>query len=148
MLTNSSSAKAASAANLLSELVPVILQGVQFSIISQNNLSTTQFFIMIVIDRPGKITMSALAKRMQMSLPRATGLVNRLIKQDLLERNTTLEDRRLVIVSLTAKGKKLIESYKKLIRNRWQEVLEGMNNRDISTFSSFVKKLLTKVKMP
>jgi DNA-binding MarR family transcriptional regulator len=54
----------------------------------------------------GDCTMGVLARRLHISLGAATGLVDRLIQQDLLQRAPDPNDRRIVRLQLTERGRR------------------------------------------
>ncbi len=52
--------------------------------------------------------MSELAQSLEISRPAATGLIDRLIAQRLVRRESLQEDRRTIKVSITPKGRKIV----------------------------------------
>ncbi|KXK50231.1 MAG: MarR family transcriptional regulator [Chloroflexi bacterium] len=54
------------------------------------------------------VTISELAERLQIKHQSAVGLVNRLVAQDLVVRQSATEDRRQVYITLTSRGSELL----------------------------------------
>ena len=73
------------------------------------NLTHAQLNILhILVDNdPDPVSASELKERMIVSNPDITRLVDRLVKKDLVCRNTCTENRRKIDVSLTESGRKL-----------------------------------------
>jgi DNA-binding MarR family transcriptional regulator len=72
-------------------------------------VSMAQVNILYTLHRSGEMPMSRLAELLNVSLSNATGLIDRLEERGYLERTRVPEDRRVVIVRLTAGGVQLID---------------------------------------
>jgi len=81
---------------------------------------------------PGKerITIGELAERLHVVHHSAVGLVDRLVAHDLMARETGLEDRRQVYVTLTARGNEILQS------------LTSAHQREIRRLAPHLKSLL------
>lgn len=85
--------------------------------------TTTQCYTLLEIDKTGTITMNELSERMNLNSSTMTRILDNLVRDGYIERQKSPEDRRLVLVSLSEKGKasagKLNDSvngyYKKVI---------------------------------
>lgn len=80
---------------------------------AQTEMSMPQFFCLWIISKCGKQRMSDLAANLALSYASATNLINRLSESGLVNRYDDPEDRRVVIVELSEKGKELTESIRK-----------------------------------
>ncbi len=67
------------------------------------------FVIFDVMDHPGT-SVKDIATRIQLDSPAITGLIDRLVKEDLVERKEDPEDRRSLKIYLTEKGQELVHS--------------------------------------
>lgn len=72
-------------------------------------VSMAQVNILYTLHRSGQMPMSRLADVLNVSLSSATGLIDRLEERGYLERTRVPEDRRVVLVSLTAAGAQLLD---------------------------------------
>lgn len=79
-------------------------------------------------------TVGELAERLQLKHHSAVGLVDRLVKRQLVRRRTSTEDRRRIEVQLTARGEALIERLSTVhlrelrqLRPELQRLLEATN---------------------
>lgn len=93
------------------ELLPRMLQGIarrESNYLSRGKISIPQLSVLGHLSRGGEIPMNELARVLGVSRPAATGLVDRLIAQGLAARRGDPEDRRVVRVNLTAKGRNVL----------------------------------------
>ena len=118
----------------IAQLMPMIIQGVQLDFFVKRGTTQTQFLVLIAIHGYGRCTMGMLAKRMQVSMPTATGIISRLVRNGLVRRFPHPKDRRQVIVELTAKGQAFIRDFQGVIRRRWEEVLKSLRLRELEAF--------------
>jgi DNA-binding MarR family transcriptional regulator len=68
-------------------------------------ISMSQLHVMHLLDRHGDIPMSRLAELVDVSLSNATGLIDRLEERGYVERIRVANDRRVVLVRITAAGR-------------------------------------------
>ena len=76
------------------------------------SVSKTELLSMLIVDRYGEVIMSQISDYINAPLRTTTGLVNRLVKSGYLRRERSEEDRRIVAIQLTDKGKKLMTEVK------------------------------------
>lgn len=80
--------------------------------LTPGNLSFPQFFLLGALCHGEALTMSQIAARMRHTTAAATGLVDRLEKIGYVERSHSSDDRRKVIVTITAHGVSLVTRIK------------------------------------
>jgi DNA-binding MarR family transcriptional regulator len=89
------------------------------------------------------MTMTDIARKMGHSTAAATGLVDRMEKLGYLERTHALEDRRKVMVRVTAKGNELVNqlrgSLAQLVANAMQETSSTDAASFLTNFPSAAK---------
>ena len=73
-------------------------------------LTPSQFEILTVLSEEGEIPLSRLSERLCCACSNVTGIVDRLERDGLVKRERSLEDRRVIQLALTEKGRKLWES--------------------------------------
>lgn len=76
--------------------------------LAPGNVSFPQFFLLAFLDQKEVATMSAIAQKMGHTTAAASGLVARLESHDYVVRSSAREDRRKVMVCITAKGTALV----------------------------------------
>ncbi len=86
--------------------------------LAPGNVSFPQFFLLGALCREHALTMSEIAAKMRHTTAAATGLVDRLEKIGYVERSHSHDDRRKVLVKITAHGVALVSRIKEdMIRN-------------------------------
>ncbi len=71
-------------------------------------LSMAQLNILYTLQRCGEMPMSRLAEMLNVSLSNATGLIDRIEERGLIERTRVPEDRRIVLIRVTAAGERML----------------------------------------
>ena len=67
--------------------------------------------------------------------------VNNLVKKGYIERVRSKEDRRVVLVSLTEKGKKAYQHHKRFHEEMIQSLLKGLSDQEINTLVTALTNL-------
>lgn len=92
--------------------------------------STLQLRVLLVVDRHGPLNLSSLADRLELSVPSASRLVDRLVGAGLVARGVAAHSRREVALSPTAKGRRALERLRVSRRRAIGRVLDTMEPRD------------------
>jgi len=95
--------------------------------LNKGNVSFPQFFLLTYLSSEEFLTMSDIAKKMGHSTAAATGLVDRLEKLAYVERVHAAEDRRKIMVRITAKGVELVSKMRTEIATDLAGILAGMD---------------------
>jgi len=95
--------------------------------LNKGNISFPQFFLLTYLSSEEYLTMSDIAKKMGHSTAAATGLVDRLEKLTYVERTHASEDRRKIMVRITAKGVELVSKMRSEIAIDLAGILAGMD---------------------
>jgi DNA-binding MarR family transcriptional regulator len=90
---------------------------------ARHGLTPQRYILLLMIkgaaDRSERSTVTELSKRMQLAQPTVTELVGRTVRAGLIRRTASAEDRRVVHLSLTAKGERsLVRSFTDLDAER------------------------------
>lgn len=85
--------------------------------------------------------MSAVAKLLSVTVGTLTIAVNNLVKKGYIDRVRSKEDRRVVLVSLTEKGKKAYQHHKRFHEEMIQSLLKGLSEQEISTLVTALTNL-------
>ncbi len=97
-------------------------------------ISLGQYTLLTVLDEFGEAPMGDVAKEMGLSLGGLTGLVDRVIGMGFVERFRIPEDRRIVKVGLTAKGRETLQAILDVDREFAASVLSQLTEEEIQTF--------------
>lgn len=89
----------------------------------------------------GTVTMTAMAKRLQITKQHATKKVNRLVELNYVERIFDLSDRRLVKVKVTKEGEKFAEDFLEKEAGGLRALIEKMEVQEQEDFTKAIKTL-------
>lgn len=85
--------------------------------------------------------MSELARELGITMGAATSIVDRLIKAGLVNRERSTEDRRLVLVSLSKKGRRMMEEVRKIALGLITKLLSRLSAKEREAFLSAYEKM-------
>lgn len=91
--------------------------------------------------RPYALPATGLAKETGLSSGAMTNRVDRLEDRGLVSRSTDKSDRRAVIVSLTPKGRRIIDDAIQLRLDAADESLQGLSDQEIGNLASLLRKV-------
>lgn len=107
---------------LFRELLPTVPQDVL-----SLDITMPQFKILLVLYVGGSTRMSDIASRLDVTLPTATSLVDRLVEKHYVAREDDPDDRRVVLCHLSEQGEAALGRIWHLARARCHELLEAMD---------------------
>ena len=93
------------------ELLPQLMRGVtryESNALSRGTITLPQLWAMECVSRRDGCSMHELARALNVSRPAATGLMDRLVANGLARRTGDVQDRRVVRVTITAKGRHIV----------------------------------------
>lgn len=110
--------------------------------LNRSNLSYPQFFLLTYLSSEESLTMTDIAKKMGHSTAAATGLVDRIEKLGYVERAHASDDRRKIMVRITAKGLKIVAHMRKEISIDLAGILSSMDE-DGAAIMEHTKRSIT-----
>ena len=108
---------------------------------AHDSLNHSHFQIMVVLKENGKLSISDVAKRLLISTPNMTKLINKLIDEEMIERIPDKKDRRIINIDLTEKGKKYLESKFKHVQSTLKERLSTLPDGQLNKLNSSLENL-------
>ena len=105
------------------------------------DLTTPQLKVVLLLYLNGQARMSELASSLGVSLATATGIIDRLVDRDIVERENSREDRRVVVCRLSAKGQGLTDRLYSSGRERARELLQGLHEAQLSKLDEALASL-------
>jgi DNA-binding MarR family transcriptional regulator len=108
-------------------------------------VSMTQLHVISMLDRHGDMPMSRLAEMLDVSLSNATGLVDRMEERGLIERVRVPDDRRVVMVHITAAGRTLLDDVEVLRVETLQTVLDHLDQHQLDGMAKAATDLHTAI---
>ena len=95
------------------------------------DLTMPQVRVVFLLLQEETLRMSEVASALEVSMSRATGLVDRLVEKDLVRRWQDVEDRRSVLCELTEHGLDLGKLLLAARRSRWEERLAPLSESEL-----------------
>ncbi len=102
--------------------------------LNRDNISFAQFFLLSYLASSKELTMTDIAKKMGHSTAAATGLVDRLEKLGYMERTHAIDDRRKVMVRVTAKGLDLVSRLRDELQSQIADAMHESSATDAAGF--------------
>lgn len=127
------------------ELMPQFLRGTlkkQQDALVRGHITLPQFLTMDLVDLHGSLKMKDIASALKVSLPAASVTVDRLFKTGLVKRVSDQEDRRVIYVTLSPRGKKLLEEVRSQRRKIIEEVFGKLSEKERQTYLDILRKLI------
>ena len=101
---------------------------------SSGPLSLIHLNVLTLLESDGPMTMGGLAEALDVSQASATGIVQRMRKRDLVDRQSDPEDRRVVRVVMTETGRRLIDGVAAERRGRLELLLNDLTDDELAGF--------------
>lgn len=116
------------------------------TLFSEYGITVTQSFILFDLLFHESSNVKDIASRVQLDSPAITGLVDRLAKENLVERKEDPSDRRGLLISLTAKGRKLAEELEPIAEEFNKNMQGVLTPEDGGAFEQSLDRLETFLK--
>ena len=127
------------------ELMPQMIRGFarhEHNYLSRGKITLPQLWLLEYLARRGDGSpMHELARFLGISRPAATGLINRLIAQQLVRREEDATDRRIVRVAITAKGRRVLASIWDQKRRMIMEVFGQISPADRERYLTILERV-------
>ena len=133
--------------NFAEELLSIIPHLMRSAISKQGNalgtgkITVPQYILLDLLSASKELKMKNIAKELAISLPAATGLVNRLHKAELIKRGYDMKDRRAIYISLTPKGAKMIQEIKLERKKIIQDTFGKLTEKERHAYINILRKL-------
>jgi len=130
----------------LTELIQELVNQFHFlkteSVPPESEFNLRELRVILLLGCNGSSKMSEIAEKLGMPLSTATGLLDRLVEKGLVERERSIEDRRIVQVDLTEKGHEIhqwdFEEHTQFAR----QILRRLGKSDRKIFLDLMKKIM------
>lgn len=131
-------------ADNVSQLMPDILREFlrrQTKEIAQGNISLPQILILDVLKDKASMRMGELAKYLSVTMAATTGIVDKMVKNSFVIRAGSPHDRRVVNISITPNGKRIVEKYNQARQKTIIEMFGSLTASDRSTYLEILSKI-------
>ena len=106
-------------------------------------LRNQTYHILRILEIWGPVPMSVIGKQLFIAKQNMTVLINRLVKDELVERQRDPADRRIIIVVITEKGKGFVKEWKQGLKRIVGENLSKLSDADIESLHSVFEVIRT-----
>jgi DNA-binding MarR family transcriptional regulator len=107
----------------------------------KQGVSMTHLHVMWRLEESGELTMGRLADYLDVSLSNATGLIDRMAERGLVERTRVSDDRRVVLVRLTAAGQTVLDEVQIGKRDLMLTILQRLNKSQLDCLETALRDL-------
>ena len=105
------------------------------------DISPPLFHIMFIVGEEGSLHIAEIGERLQIPRPQMTHLIDRLVSLELVERRSDTTDRRTINITLTEKGRKMIEEHDQLFKTCIKENLSCLTAEELQELSVSLRSL-------
>ena len=109
------------------------------------HLSALQMQALIFISENKKTSMTDIAEYFHIEMPSATSLLNKLCDQKIVKRHEDENDRRLVIIIITDKGKELLKLGMQIRRKKLEKMLSYFTDKEKKELLKLLKTLNNRI---
>lgn len=109
--------------------------------LAPGNVSFPQYFLLAALDQKEILTMSAIAQKMGHTTAAASGLVDRLENLNYVVRSSAPEDRRKVMVCITAKGSALVRRIREEMVGNVMKVMSHLTPNEQKAWLQIYSKI-------
>lgn len=106
------------------------------------DLTVSQVKVILMLFTDGMMRMGTLASELGVSLPTATGIVDRLGERSLVLREGDPQDRRVVLCRLSEEGRKLAASLWEVGQQQTRQLLEAMTSEELQLVEGAARAFL------
>jgi len=132
------------AENMLS-IHPLLFKSITKPLRNQTSITPGGMYVLGTLKRHGTLSMTDIGKYLSMPKPHVTVIVDKLIEEGYVERQSDPKDRRIVNILLTEKGSADFESIKLAVSENLKVKLSLLSDEDqeiLATASKQVKDIL------
>lgn len=110
------------------------------------DLTGPQLTVVKLLETFGDISLSELSEKIRAQNSTVTGIIDRMEREDLVTRERSKEDRRVVFIRLTAKGRELARAIPVEPMEIFKGALEGLSAQEVRDLMRILTKLAKRVR--
>ena len=135
-------------ADLLS-VPPLIFRGVRRKLLkialvnTKVDIAPPHFEIMKLLDEAGTLHVAEIGERLQIARAQMTHLIDKLVDLGIVERQMDIDDRRMINIMLTIKGRAILEERDSNIKKATKETLSCLTDEELEALSDSLEKMRT-----
>lgn len=128
----------------MSYILPKFLREIlkrQAKALSKGDITIPQMIILNLLREKDYCMMSEIAKTLSVTTSAATGIVDRMVKANLLKRVSHEKDRRVINIEITDKGKRIIDDIQKLRYKMMMDIFSKLKPIERERYLETIKKI-------
>lgn len=107
----------------------------------KEDIEPPHFEIMKILEEAGTLHVARIGEKLQIARPQMTRLIDRLVDLNIVRRDFSQSDRRMINVTLTAKGQAILKEHDSDIKNATKEMLSGLTDEELRDLSASLRRL-------
>lgn len=115
------------------------------SVIRTSDLTVSEAHAIEILGQYGQMNMKSLAQKLGVTTGTTTVTVDRLEKKDYARRESTREDRRVHLISLTDKGMRAFDEHHQYHLSLTEQMLSALSEEETSQLLKILKKINTEI---
>ena len=116
--------------------------------LTRGNVSFPQYFLLGFLALKGELTMTEIAKKMGHTTAAATGLVDRLEKLGHVKRSHATDDRRKILVQITASGERIVGEVRDDMVENLLKMMSHLDPGEQRSWVQIYEKIMTYCQCP
>jgi len=133
------------AAGELAAFMPKFFRHMYPYIFKSIKVPPSQVFALMTLEEEKVCTLSSLSKKLNVSPPTASGLIDRLAQRGYVQRQQDEKDRRVVNISLTSTGDIVVKRFRNNILEKWKSLIKTFSPSERKGPLSFIKQILREI---
>ncbi len=105
------------------------------------DMTVRQVAYLRTIDGQGDVTFSRLAEITQNSKPTITEMINRFVRMECVYRESCPEDKRILYIHLTDKGKKIAQAEQAALRQVIEQMTDSLDENELDLLIEILQKV-------
>lgn len=107
----------------------------------QGKMPHSYYHVLKILDKHGNLPMSKIGRNVHISKSNMTSLIDKLVENGLAERLPDQNDRRVINISITDKGKDVLKDWRKNSNNEIKKSLSVLSEEDLEKFYVSVENI-------
>jgi len=127
-------------------ILPHLIRGIaknQNNALKKGTITLPQYLTLNVLSVQDVLKMKDIAAELNISLPATTGLIERLYSIKAIERVYDKNDRRVIYIKLTSKGKKIVKDVRLEREKGIIELFSKLTGKEREDYLNILKKITT-----
>ncbi len=112
-----------------------------FSECGLSDMTMKQIAYLKAIDEQGDVTFSRLAEITKNSKPTITEMVNKFVRMECVYRESCCDDRRILYIRLTDKGKKIAQAERYALRRVIERMIDTLDEKELDLLIGVLEKV-------